>query len=257
MPHILTGMLQSLQHQVRTFQHDPKRHLTTLTLTKSGVYIPTLAKSQPPIYIGELTKDIGDEIRKLKTFEEFAQAIESVAQLAFMATPPRGNYLFGGNFFIPIPPPPMLEITQAMVDSAISRHARRDDKSAILDEGGTSVQLEKFITSDEQLVWWARGFSIHRHHSIAWVVDDADQAVDISSGMECVPEGGLGGECCPDFSCCSGHAGFPMEERKIFLKADQDTRFKMLGGALQQAFIDLGNEKDVHIAGTPVNQTIQ
>jgi hypothetical protein len=257
MPHILTGMLQSLQYQVSRYQQDPKTPGGPLFFTKSGVYIPALASRQPPIYIGELTKDIGDEIGKLETFEEFAQAIESVASLVFMTSPPRGNYLFGGNFLIPIPAPPMLQITQAMIDSAIARHAKREDKNAVLDEGGTCVQLEKVISSEEQLSLWARGYSIHRAHAVAWVVDEQDRVVDISDGRECVPEGGLGGECCPDFSCCSGHPGFSMEERQIFLQASGETRFKMLGGALQQAFIDLGKEESVHIVGMPHDQTLQ
>lgn len=243
----LTPLLILLKEQVR--QHYQSFSLSRL-FTKSGIYVPSLSKtSHPPMTLINIVKSIGDEIRRFETFEEFAVAIESTAELAFMETEPRGYYLFGGNYFIPIPAPPMLHITQAMIDSAIDRRKRRDDKNIIIDEGGTAVQIEKFISSEEQLSLWVQGHSIHRERTFCWLVNDNDKTIDVIYFGGAVATGGGGGECCPDFSCCSGYAGFPLEERKIFQQANESTRMQMLGGALQQAFVDLGQEKNVHIAG--------
>lgn len=49
-------------------------------------------------------------------------------------------------------------------------------------------------TPEEQLDLWCEGKSVHR---------DADD----------------GGECCPDFSCCSPDLAIPIEERKKFRAA--------------------------------------
>lgn len=242
----LTPLLILLKEQVRQLH---QKYMLSRFVTKSGIYMPSLYKDVPPQSLVNIVKSIRDEVQRFETFEEFATAIESTAQLAFMETKPRGYYLFGGNYFILIPAPPMLKITQAMIDSAIDRRKRRADKNAILDEGGTAVELEKFISSEEQLSLWAQGHSIHRGNCFCWLVDDKDNTVDVLYSLTEAVKGTDGGECCPDFSCCSGFAGFPIEERKIFQRADEPTRFAMMGGALQQAMIDLGKEKDVHIAG--------
>jgi hypothetical protein len=250
----LTPLLILLKEKVR--QHDLSFALGH-HITKSGIYAPDLDRRHPPQELVNIVKSIRDEIGRFETFEEFAVAIESTADLAFMESEPRGHYLFGGNFFIRIPAPPMLKITQAMIDSAIERRKHRDDKSKILDEGTTSVQLEKFISSEEQISLWTQGYSIHRTKVFCWLVNDHDKVIDVHHALKGAPQGSDGGECCPDFSCCSGQSGFPLEERKIFQRADESTRWQMLANALQQAFIDLGKESgDVHIAGSMTPPTL-
>lgn len=248
MPHKLTTLLIEYKEAVRR----RSSHLSLRPhMTKSGIYFPVVNRRPlPPLELTSLAGDIHGEMLNFETFEEFALAIESVAELAFMSTNPRGYYLFGGNFFIRIPPPPMLNITQPMIDSAIARRKARMNKELLVDDHGTPVQLERFIDSEQQVSLWVQGHSIHRLNAFCWLVDDKDRVVDILSGMSGAVEGTDGGECCPDFSCCSGHAGFPMEERKIFQRAGESTRQAMMMGALSQAFIDLGAEKKVHIAGS-------
>lgn len=249
----LTPLLILLKERVQ--DHYQSFALSRL-FTKSGIYAPSLGKHHSPILLDNIIKSIREEIGRFETFEEFAVAIESTAQLAFMMTEPRGYYLFGGNYFIPIPPPPMLRITQAMIDSAIYRRKHRDDKNMVFDEGVSPVQLEKFISCEEQESLWAQGYSIHRVYTFNWLVNDSDKVIDILDGNSGAVEGTDGGECCPDFSCCSGFPGFPMEERKIFQKANESTRQQMLMGALGQAMIDLGKEEDVHIAGAMTPPTL-
>lgn len=65
------------------------------------------------------------------------------------------------------------------------------------------------MTIDEQLEKWVAGKPIHNH----------------SRPM-------LGGECCPDFSCCKPDLLAPAETRLAFKNGDQATRNKMLVGFL-------------------------
>lgn len=47
-------------------------------------------------------------------------------------------------------------------------------------------------------------------------------------------------ECCPDFSCCKPHLGWPLEKRAAYVAAGQGTREKMLMGALEAIAADVG-----------------
>lgn len=84
------------------------------------------------------------------------------------------------------------------------------------------------MTPVEQLELWVAGQSVHNHER---------------------------GECCPDFSCCSGQPAAELEVRQRFLKAhqegDEPLMDMMLGLFLTQA-ITRHCGKCVHVAGDPV-----
>lgn len=80
------------------------------------------------------------------------------------------------------------------------------------------------MTSDEQLKKWVDGESVH----------NGPTSKD--------------GECCPDFSCCQPGLKWPPEKRKEFAGADDQTRSKMLMGALRH-MLDYNEMRRVKIVG--------
>lgn len=86
------------------------------------------------------------------------------------------------------------------------------------------------MTPLEQLERWVVGESLHNHER---------------------------GECCPDFSCCSGQPPVELEVRQRFLKAYQEQNEPvmnmMLGLFLTQA-ITRHCGKCVYVAGQPVEE---
>ena len=78
------------------------------------------------------------------------------------------------------------------------------------------------MSSDEQLIEWVKGNSIH------------NQTRD---------------ECCPDFSCCTPELLRPKEEREHFLVADETERSRMLMQFLGQAIATYEPKAKVHITG--------
>lgn len=79
------------------------------------------------------------------------------------------------------------------------------------------------MTVEEQLKKWVDGNPVHNHER---------------------------GECCPDFSCCTGKlASLHVRERftKAYRDNDEDTIMQMLGMFLGEALQDCN--KKVHIAG--------
>jgi len=79
------------------------------------------------------------------------------------------------------------------------------------------------IGAAEQLEYWVNGRSIH-------ATESAEKAISLTSLRE--------GECCPDFSCCTGQIA-PEETRKAYLKAhrekDHDLKMQLLSGFLGTA----------------------
>lgn len=79
------------------------------------------------------------------------------------------------------------------------------------------------ITAAEQLEYWVNGRSIHS-------TETAEKAISLTSLRE--------GECCPDFSCCTG-AMAPEATRRAFQKAfkekDHELQMQLLGGFLGTA----------------------
>lgn len=82
------------------------------------------------------------------------------------------------------------------------------------------------LTVQEQLDQWVDGASIHRNVSHL-----------------------IGGECCPDFSCCKPHLLAPRAIRVAFRSADQKTRTQFLSHFLV-ALIEKLPVKVVIIDGT-------
>ncbi len=86
------------------------------------------------------------------------------------------------------------------------------------------------LTAMEQCRQWVAGRSIHRA-----TVPRPDIEGD--------------GECCPDFSCCSGQPAVPKEVRELFLQAalenDERQKMRMLAMFLGQAI----SNKNIYIAG--------
>ena len=77
------------------------------------------------------------------------------------------------------------------------------------------------MTTDEQLVEWAKGNNLHN--------PDRD-------------------ECCPDFSCCQDFYHAPLAERQIFV-ARPELRHKMLMMFLS-AVMSARYGKAVHVSGS-------
>lgn len=80
------------------------------------------------------------------------------------------------------------------------------------------------ITSEEQLIQWLNGKSLHRHI-----------------------DGVTGGECCPDFSCCKPELKATIEERRAFVVARRPMQEKFLTVFLGR-LIQLEGRKDTKIA---------
>ena len=89
------------------------------------------------------------------------------------------------------------------------------------------------MTSDEQLERWVAGDPQHNHD---------------------LPDGG---ECCPDFSCCTPETLAPRETRVAFAKANSEERNGMLmmflGAAIANHYGKPADEV-VHIVGDPTNE---
>lgn len=80
-----------------------------------------------------------------------------------------------------------------------------------------------FMTAKEQEEKWLAGESIH----------------NLSAPV-------VGGECCPDFSCCNPGMKWPEEKRRAFVNGDESTRHKMSLGALQE-LMDYHEKRRVRI----------
>lgn len=76
----------------------------------------------------------------------------------------------------------------------------------------------------------------------------ADQLEQWVAGKSVHIGGPTQGSCTPDFSCCSGQEGFPLERRRFF-RDNPKARDEMLFQALGQAFATLAPDKDIHITG--------
>jgi len=65
----------------------------------------------------------------------------------------------------------------------------------------------------------------------------------------------VAGECCPDFSCCTGNLA-PLIEREAFARAHKDgderTRMRMLMGFLGNAF----SAEAIHIVDTEAHEGV-
>lgn len=101
------------------------------------------------------------------------------------------------------------------------------------------------MTPEEQLDEWVKGNSIHNNDRTYNVVDDKGNVVST--------EKMVGGECCPDFSCCEPSLGWPIELRLKFKNADDATRSSMLGMSLTALVNKYAPDKAVHIAGEQNN----
>ena len=55
------------------------------------------------------------------------------------------------------------------------------------------------------------------------------------------------GECCPDFSCCQPSLLAPQAAREAFAKADDETRFKMLGMFLSGCVAEVTKDTEVNV----------
>lgn len=82
------------------------------------------------------------------------------------------------------------------------------------------------MTPEEQLDLWVSGKSVHNYDRYP-------------------PDG----ECCPDFSCCDKNANTPIELRKRFKAADDETRFKMLGMFLSGMIANEIPDEKIYISG--------
>lgn len=97
-----------------------------------------------------------------------------------------------------------------------------------------------------QLDEWVKGNSVHNNISpISGVVDSDNNIVGY---FQCE-----GGECCPDFSCCSGD-GWPIDKRKKFVElhrmGNEEACHAMLFGSLSALVNEIPLETDkVYIAG--------
>ncbi len=78
------------------------------------------------------------------------------------------------------------------------------------------------MTVDEQLAEWVKGNPIHNDELM---------------------------ECCPDFSCCQLDLLADEKTRKVFVAANEEDRFKMLGMFLGSAISALPKSGTVYLAG--------
>ena len=104
----------------------------------------------------------------------------------------------------------------------------KEEFDVLLKKQATQNALYK-EASNEQIKKWMGGVSEHNMvDRISSVVDANGAVVDFYT----LP----GGECCPDFSCCTGEI-WPLEKRLDFDKAiqegDQKTRQRMLSDSLR------------------------
>lgn len=92
------------------------------------------------------------------------------------------------------------------------------------------------LTNDEQLAAWEEGMSVHRF------APDEDASHNLN-GAE------LGGECCPDFSCCQPKLLQPVAIRRAFRAASEDGRLRFLGAFVSAMMADAAPGTTVHVAG--------
>lgn len=91
-----------------------------------------------------------------------------------------------------------------------------------LKDNVTMVELHRFpgqVTPEDQVDEWLKGNAVHNNDRWIYLTDDDDVVVRVEK-MD-------GGECCPDFSCCSPKLLWPEEVRQSFKAADTATRWKM------------------------------
>ena len=81
------------------------------------------------------------------------------------------------------------------------------------------------MSAQEQLDLWVNGTSVHNNDA-----------------------GIIGGECCPDFSCCNPAMKWSDQKRLEFAAADESTRHKMLMGSIV-ALVDYHEYRKVRIIG--------
>jgi hypothetical protein len=117
------------------------------------------------------------------------------------------------------------------------------------------------ITLDEQLDRWVAGESVHaitgRHGHLRalsppgpperrrWKCEDCGARgsyEELEESADCP----TGGECCPDFSCCTD-AETPLEERQAFASAAPAEREAMLLGYLADTLADAGADVSVGV----------
>lgn len=91
----------------------------------------------------------------------------------------------------------------------------------------TKPRFSAPISNEAQLILWAQGVSVH-NTTPQFYRDDAGNKIPLE-----------GGECCPDFSCCSDNpiTSDPdvLAKRVGFMKASHSEQVAMLGGFLASA----------------------
>ena len=87
------------------------------------------------------------------------------------------------------------------------------------------------MTADEQLELWVKGISIHNN--------------DVSVNGKFL----IGGECCPDFSCCRPDLLAPKEVREIFAAASRSGKNEVVDRMLGVFLSKLVDGRNVHVVG--------
>jgi len=226
--HPLQLAIFDLNEQVK-----PYSFITLSRMSPTGILIPTLPRrGKLPSSLSRLVKAVQTAVANCRDFEEFAIAINGIAEYAQMtADTPSGlmSYLHGKNFFIELPTVPNLVCTAEMVKLSKQRRAVVLAGDSIPEELRSAVEVEYFLSNQLQLELWLQGHSVHNEHGWYWSVNNRDEIVNIHKAK--------GGECCPDFSCCDPALAWSPEQRSIFSAASKETRTAMLMNTMQELML--------------------